>query len=432
MFKTKNLIIVISITLLNCLSLATGVYAAPLNPIAIEFVERASTGSVTPDEVTRLTPEIINSLRPEHLLKLNPVVFSYFTKDQLSALSENAMLGFTAEVVAHLNPSAVSGFRANQLVFLSIEAMSGWNGETFAALQPEAVRGFNVEQMLGLKPSVLKSITPAQWNTSATILESPEQPIKVVKPSTMAKLDEMEKVLVSTNQKGVLEPQDIENLNKLSEELPAAAQTVNQAFQNATQAALEQASIEPLNNFESQIEPLEEKATTVAMLAQNTIEQLQAGETFLSPELVNNMTDEELASVLCEQGLKAHTETGIIPETRAQAINKLGIPALKPDIFNFSSPSCSSNSTMSPTSYYLDSVLDIFFPKAEAAVILGCQRIYCNLIFCNPILKHYYKDCVRRGKKRCWDKYQRELDSCSWWQFWCKPIAFAKYIACIG
>ncbi|NJO18529.1 MAG: hypothetical protein HC877_23205 [Thioploca sp.] len=353
------------------------------------------------------------------------MIFSYFTQNQLSALSENAMRGFTAEAVAHLKPAAVSGFGANQLAWLPIEAMSGWTGETFAALQPEALKGFTAEQMLELKPSILTWIT-SQWNYSATILDSLAAPLQVANLATVAKLDEMKQLLVSTAQKEILEPKDITRLNEISEEFPTAARIANQAFRTAIQAAVDHLNMEALNQFEAQIEPLQNQIMTVAMLAQQTIQQLQAGETFLSQAVVNNMTDEELAEVLGETGLKAHAQLGIITSTRAQTVSKLGIPTVNPDMFDSTGSSCSDDSAQSSTSSW-NSVLDLLFPKAQSAVVLGCSPL-CIISF-----DFYCTNCLVRQRQRCWNKYTRELSSCrGWFAFWCRTAAMARLTICLA
>jgi Zn-dependent protease with chaperone function len=423
MFKTNSLFIIMSIALLN--SSITAIFADSLGN-STEWLERANTGQVTQNEIAQLTPEIISSLQPEHLLKLNPMIFSYFTKDQLSALSANAMRGFTAEAVAHLNPAAVSGFRANQLALLPIEAMSGWTGETFAALQPEALKGFTTEQMLQLKPSILTWITSEQWNYSATILGSSNTPLQVANLATVAKLEEMKQLLVSTAQKEILEPKDISSLNEVSEEFPTAARIANQAFRTAIQAAIAQMNLEALNQFGAQIEALQNKIMTVAMLAQQTINQLQAGETFLSQAVVNNMTDDELAEVLGETGLKAHAQLGIITSARAQTVSKLGIPTVNPDIFDSTGSSCPDNSTQSSISFG-NSVLDLLFPKAQAAAVLGCSLV------CKVGFDSYCTSCLVRQQQRCRDIYTNESSSCSGWlAFWCRIKAMVKLTNCLA
>ena len=421
MFITNKLIIVISIALLNSLVIVS---ADPLvNPT--EWLERANTGQITQDEIAQLTPEIISSLQPEDLLKLNPMIFSYFTKDQLSALSANAMRGFTAEAVAYLKPAAVSGFGANQLALLPIEAMSGWTGETFAALRPEALKGFTTEQMLKLKPSILTWITSAQWNYSATILDS-AAPLQVANLATAAKLDEMKQLLITTTQKEILEPKDIASLNEISEAFPTVARIANQAFRTASQVAVDHMNMEALNQFEAQIEPLQNQIMTVAMLAQQTLEQLQAGETFLSQEVVKNMTDEELAEVLGETGLQAHAQLGIITSTRAQTISELGIPTINPDIFDSTGSSCSDNSAQSSTSSW-NSVLDLLFPKAQAAAVLGCGLL-CGIGF-----DFYCTSCLARQQQRCRSIYTRESSSChGWLAFLCRIAAMVKLTICLA
>jgi hypothetical protein len=250
--------------------------------------------------------------------------------------------------------------------------------------------------------------------------------LRVANPTTIAKLDEMKQLLVSTTQKEILEPKDIASLNKLTEEFPTAARTANQAFRTAIQAAVEQMNMEALNQFEAQIEPLQNKMMTIAMLAQQTIKQLQAGETFLSQEVVNNMTDEELAKVLGETGLKAHAQMGIISSTRVQTISKLGIPTVNPDIFDSTGSSCPNNSTPSPTSS-LNSVLDLFFPKAEAAAVLGCGLL-CGIGF-----DFYCTGCLIRQQNRCRDIYTSESSSCSGWlAFLCKIKAMVKFTNCLA
>jgi hypothetical protein len=90
-------------------------------------------------------------------------------------------------------------------------------------------------------------------------------------------LDEMKQLLITTTQKEILEPKDIASLNEISEAFPTVARIANQAFRTASQVAVDHMNMEALNQFEAQIEPLQNQIMTVAMLAQQTLEQLQAG-----------------------------------------------------------------------------------------------------------------------------------------------------------
>ncbi len=222
---------------------------------------------------------------------------------------------------------------------------------------------------------------PITWNEPLPVEPPipPEPDDLTLEPdlTTVNELDEMEQLLVSINRKEVMEQAEVDRLNELSEVLLVIAETITQNYQAATQAALDQERIEPLTQFESQIKPLQNKLTAIAMLGQNAMDRLQVGEMLLSQELVNSIPDEELAAILGKQGLKAHSEAGIISATRSQAISELEIPALELDILDVldsDGNSCSVNSTTTPISH-LDSVLDILFPKAQAAAVLSCVAI---------------------------------------------------------
>ena len=185
-------------------------------------------------------------------------------------------------------------------------------------------------------------------------------------------------------------------------------------------------NLEALNQFEAQIEPLQNQIMTVAMLAQQTLQQLQAGETFLSQAVVKNMTDEELAEVLGETGLKAHAQLGIITSTRAQTVSKLGIPTVSPDMFDSTGSSCSDNSTQSSTSSG-NSVLDLLFPKAQAAVVLGCSLV------CKVSFDSYCTSCLVRQQQRCRNLYTSESSSCNGWlAFLCRIKAMVKLTTCLA
>jgi uncharacterized ubiquitin-like protein YukD len=247
-------------------------------------------------------------------------------------------------------------------IFNSVEATLDWLNAN--NLSPEDL---TKEQLDAL---------PITWQdpTAVEPLTSPE-PEPIPEPElTTTQLDEVEQLLVTINRKDVLEQAEVESLNELSEELFAIAQTAIQNYQDAAQTALDQNSIEPLVNFETKVRPLQNKVTTIAKLTQSVIERLQIGEMFLSQKLINNATDEELANILGDQGLKAHAAAGMISTARSQAIIKLGIPAVNLDIFD-SGNSCLL--TPAPTSS-LDSVLDLFFPKAEAQIYWECPMICAN------------------------------------------------------
>jgi len=265
----------------------------------------------------------------------------------------------------------------------------------------------------------LSDLTAEQRDALPITWELPKilEPPAALPVEPTSKLDEMEELLVSINRKDVVEQAEVESLNELSDELLVVAQQAEQDFQTATQAALDQKNIEPLTNFESQIKPLQKKMTTIAMLAQNIMERLQAGEMFLSQELANNMTDEELASVLGDQGLKAHAAAGMISTTRSQAISELGIPALNPDVLDFSGSCPSSSITPAPTSY-LDSILDIFFPKAEAMVAVGCIAT-CQASFGIGCVSCLIKAGVGAGATIY--SLIKKWNRCSgWWKWFCR------------
>ncbi|NJO18530.1 MAG: hypothetical protein HC877_23210 [Thioploca sp.] len=161
------------------------------------------------------------------------------------------------------------------------------------------------------------------------------------------------------------------------------------------------------------------------MLAQNAMERLQIGEMFLSQELVNNLSDEELASILGNQGLKAHAATGIISTERSQAISNLGIPALNLDILDFSG-SCSPTPISS-----LDSVLDLFFPQAEAAAVLSCVAICASQGFgaaCVNCIVSKGIDVTKKLKDLI-----NEWKRCKgFWKWLCKTGVIFKIIFYIG
>ncbi len=245
-------------------------------------------------------------------------------------------------------------------IFNSIEATLDWLKANDISPEDLTEEQLDALPITWQDPTVVEPLTPPK----------PEPALPETELTT-TQLDEVEQLLVAINRKDVLEQAEVASLNELSEELFAIAQTAVQNYQDATQAALDQNNIEPLVNFEAQINLIQDKVTTIAKLAQNAMERLQIGEMLLSQELVNNTTDEELANVLGDQGLKAHAAAGMISTARSQAISKLGIPALNLDIFD-SSDSCLL--TPAPTSS-LDSVLDLFFPKAEAQIYLECPLI---------------------------------------------------------
>ena len=240
-------------------------------------------------------------------------------------------------------------------------------------------------------------------------------------------MDELEKLLVSINHQGTLEQPAVETLNTLSEELLTVAQTAVQNYQEVSQKTLDENRVEPLAEFEAQLKPLQDKTTTIAMLVQNIVEQLRVGNMFLSQELVSHMTDEELARILGEIGVKAHLEAGIISAERSQTINQLGIPAnLDLDILDFS-PSCSLAPSSSSS---LDSVLDIFFPKAEAAVVLGC------IATCKASFDVTCVTCIATARVTLTDKLKgliSEYKKCSGWFGWlCRIKVIAKIVLLVG
>jgi hypothetical protein len=268
---------------------------------------------------------------------------------------------------------------------------------------------------------------PITWQDPTAVEPlTPPEPEPIPEPElTTTPLDEMEQLLVAINRKDVLEQAEVESLDKLSEDLLVIAQTIAQNYQDASQAALDQQRIDPLTNFEAQLKPLQNQLTTIAILAQNAMERLQIGEMFLSPELVNNLTDEELASILGNQGLKAHTAAGIISTERSQAISKLEIPALNLDILDFSN-SCSSTPISS-----LDSVLDLFFPKAEAAAVLSCVAICASKGFGSACVNCIVSKGINVTKKL--KDLINEWKRCKgFWKWWCRTKVIAKIIYYVG